>query len=409
MERLDQKPPVSRYAFVIVALAFLVNFIANYPQYQLSPLSHLVMPALNIDIAQFSSLFSSAMIPGILLGLIAGLLCDKYGTKACVGVAGLISLAGVIARIFATSFTAMFVCMLLSGVVATFLNANIAKIVGSWFPPEKISVMVGIAVAGATASMAVAMGTSALFPSLRAAYIAAAILSAVVLLLWFLFMKNKPSDAKAGEAAQMPRVSLKECLLTLVRIRHIWIVGLALGFVLAASMCLSTFLPQALQSVRGIDAKVAGAMSSAIMFGNLFGAVLGPAICAKIGRMKPFLFVSCILAGIGAAFAWQAPVGFALIAALFLTGFIASGVISLLISVPVMLKGVGPIFAGTAGGLVGTIQLICGVVIPSYIIAPAVGDNFTVLYLIAGGLALVAALLVLTIPELFGKGKATQA
>lgn len=70
----NNKVKVSRYAYVIVAIAFLTNFVANYPQYQLSPLSHIIMPEFDLSIAQFSSLFSSAMIPGVLLSLAAALL-----------------------------------------------------------------------------------------------------------------------------------------------------------------------------------------------------------------------------------------------------------------------------------------------------------------------------------------------
>lgn len=407
MNQLDQKPIIPAYAYIIVALTFLVNFIANYPQYQLSPLAVPVMTAYDIDIARFSMLFSSAMIPGILLGLPSGLLCDKYGVKACVGIAGIISFLAIVARIFTVTFPALLLTMVISGFVASFLNSNLAKIMGSWFPPEKIGIMVGIGVAGSTASMAVAMGTTAMLPGIKAAFIVAAVINAVVLTLWFLLMKNKPKSS-SGEAPQMPEVSMKECLGKLVKIRHIWVTGLAIGFILAASMCLMTFLPTALQSSRGLSATAAGAVSSAIMFGNLAGAVLGPMICAKVGYMKPFLFVSCVLAGLGAAFAWLAPLGIIMIGALFLTGFIASGAISQLLSIPVMLKEVGPIYAGTAGGLIGTIQLIIGVGVPSYIIAPVVGANFFLLYLIAGALAVVSAVLVLTLPELFGKGRNTE-
>lgn len=404
MNEIDKKTMIPPYAYIIVALAFLVNFIANYPQYQLSPLATVVMPMFQMDIAQFSMLFSSAMIPGILLGLPSGLLCDRFGAKACIGIAGIISLLGIVARIFVTSFPTLLICMLISGFVASFLNSNIAKIMGSWFPPEKIGTMIGIAIAGSTASMAVAMGTTAMLPGIKTAFTIAAVLSGVVMVLWFLLFKNKPKNVEEN-TDQLPQVSMKECLFKLVKIRHIWVAGLAIGFILATSMCLSTFLPTALQTSRGLSAAAAGAVSSAIMFGNLAGAVIGPIICAKIGRMKPFLIVSCILGGLGAAFSWLAPAGVVMIVALFFTGFIISGAISQLLSVPVMLKEVGPVYAGTAGGLVGTLQLIVGVGVPSYILSPIIGDRFVLLYAVAGCLSLIAAVLVLTLPELLQKSK----
>lgn len=390
----------THYGYVVVALIFLFNFAANYPQYQLSPLAYLLMPQLNLSAAQFSQLFSSAMIPGILLGIVSGLLCDRFGTKKCIAIAGVLSVSGIVGRIFSQSFATMFLCMLLIGVIASFVNSNLAKIVGTWFPPERVSVMVGIGMAGSTCSMAVAMGTTAMLPGVKFAFTVAAVFMAAVLLLWILFMKEKPKGAKA-EQKDVPGISVKECILNLVKVRHIWVIGLAIGMVLAGSMCLSTFLPSALQSVRGFSAEAAGGLSSVITFGSLAGTIIGPILCAKIGKMKPFLIVSSLITALGFGVAWLAPEGIAMMVALFCTGFISSSVITLLYSVPVMLPQVGVAYAGTAGGIVATIQLICGVGIPSYVLTPLIGGNFTLLFLVGGALSLVAALLILTLPEVY--------
>lgn len=391
-----------RYGYVVVVLIFLFNFAANYPQYQLSPLAYLLMPQLNLSAAQFSQLFSSSMIPGILLGIVSGLLCDRFGTKKCIAIAGALSVIGIVGRIFAPSFATMFLCMLLIGVIASFVNSNLAKIVGTWFPPEKVSVMVGIGMAGSTCSMAVAMGTTAMLPGVKFAFTVAAVFMAGVLLLWILLMKENPEDTSAEtEQKDIPAVSIKECVFKLVKVRHIWVIGLAIGMVLAGSMCLSTFLPSALQSVRGFSAEAAGGLSSVITFGSLAGTIIGPILCAKIGKMKPFLIVSSLITALGFGAAWLAPEGIAMMAALFCTGFISSSVITLLYSVPVMLPQVGVAYAGTAGGIVATIQLICGVGIPSYVLTPLIGGNFTLLFLVGGALSLVAALLILTLPEVY--------
>lgn len=394
------KKKTQRYGYVIVGLIFLFNFAANYPQYQLSPLAYLLMPQLDLSAAQFSQLFSSAMIPGILLGIISGLLCDRFGTKKCITIAGILSAIGIVGRIFAPSFAIMFLCMLLIGVIASFVNSNLAKIIGTWFPPEKISIMVGIGMAGSTCSMAVAMGTTAMLPGVKFAFTAAAVFMIAVLLLWIFFMKENPKGTQ-GEEKEAPAVSVKECILKLIKVRHIWVIGLAIGMVLAGSMCLSTFLPSALQSVRGFSAEAAGGLSSVITFGSLAGTILGPILCAKIGKMKPYLIVSSVITALGFGAAWLAPEGIAMMLALFCTGFISSSVITLLYSVPVMLPQVGVAYAGTAGGIVATIQLICGVGIPSYVLTPLIGSNFTLLFIVGGALSLIAALLILTLPEVY--------
>ena len=60
------------------------------------------------------------------------------------------------------------------------------------------------------------------------------------------------------------------------------------------------------------------------------------------------------------------------------------GIIPTLLALPVQFAAIGPKYAGTAGGVVGTIQLLGAVVVPNYILTPIAGDNFIVLFLVSG-------------------------
>lgn len=391
-----------KYMYVVLVCGFLLNFAANYPQYQLAPIAHLLMPQLDMTVSQFSSLFSSTLIPGILLGIGAGILCDKFGVKKCVSIAGAISLVAIIARIFVQNYIGMFICMVFSGIVMVFFNANISKIIGAWFPPEKIGTAVGIALAGSNCAMAVGMGTTAMLPSVKIAFTIAAIVSAAAFVVWVIFMKDKQPDA-AAMADAPGGVSATEGLKSVAKNRGVWIVGICAGLMMTAAMCISTFLPQALQTSKGMDAVAAGALSSVITVGNIFGSILGPLICVKMGKTRPYLFLFSVFVAVGTAFAWLAPAGAPIIICFFMTGFVTSATIAQLMSLPVLLPGVGSQLAGAAGGFVGTIQLILGVVLPSYIISPITGDNFMMLYLIAGALVLVGAFVSLMLPEIFGR------
>ena len=396
------------WAIAALACTVLLLFVPNYAQYQLSPLAHLVMPAYGLDSAQFSMLFSAAMIAGILLSLVAGLLCDRFGVKRVVGIAAIISVAALIARVFASSFGALFACMALAGLVATFLNTNIAKIMGSWFPPEQVGLAVGIGLAGATLSMAVGLGTSALFPSLQAIFIFTAVVAVIALAAWWLFFKDGPrgaqgaSQAEAGDApAAQP--SLSDCLKVVLKSRNVWLVGVGLGLDMAATMCIVTFLPQVLQATRGFDPTAAGALSSVVTFGNLAGSILAPLINARVGRFKPVAIVLAVVAAAGTAFAWQLPEGPVMLVCFFLTGFSLGGLLAILVSVIVLLPEIGPVYAGTAGGIASTLQLFGAVVIPSYILVPILGTNYPMLYGIGGILCLVAAACIFVLPEVLGR------
>ena len=399
------KQPSNKWAIVALACTVLLLFVPNYAQYQLSPLAHLVMPTYELDSAQFSMLFSAAMIPGILLSLVAGLLCDRFGAKRVVGVGGIISALALVARIFAPGFGALFACMLLTGVVATFLNTNIAKIMGSWFEPEKVGVAVGVGLTGSTLAMVIGLGTSAFFPSLQVIFIFTAVLAVIALIAWWVFFKDGPRSAfgpaqTGASDVSAAQPSLSECLKVVLKSRNVWLVGIALGLDMAATMCIITFLPQVLQSTRGFDPTVAGALSSVVTFGNLAGSVLAPMLYARVGRFKPVGIALAILGGAGTAFAWQLPEGPVMMVGFFLTGFSLGGLLAMLVSAIVLLPEIGPVYAGTAGGVGATLQLFGAVVIPSYILMPILGANYPVLYGIAGILCLGIAACVLVLPEI---------
>ena len=72
------KKSVAGAGLVLMALC-LNNAAPNYLQYQISPIAMQVMETYKISMEQYSSLFTSPMIPAILFSLIVGLLFDKLG------------------------------------------------------------------------------------------------------------------------------------------------------------------------------------------------------------------------------------------------------------------------------------------------------------------------------------------
>ena len=252
--------------------------------------------------------------------------------------------------------------------------------------------------------MLVGLGTSALFPSLQAIFVFTAVLAVVALAAWWLLFKDGPRSAQADPLQQTDSTSvtqptLSDCLKVVLKSRNVWLVGAALGLDMAATMCVLTFLPQVLQATRGFDPAAAGALSSVVTFGNLVGSILAPMIYTRIGRFKPVAIVFSIIAGACTAFAWQMPVGPLMMAGLFLTGFTLSGMMTMFVSAIVLLPEIGPMYAGTAGGVCSTMQLFGAVVIPSYILTPILGTNYPVFYGIAGILCLMIAVCTFVLPE----------
>ncbi len=106
----------------MIGAAFLMVAVSSYAQYQISALSGLVMESYQITARQYSQVFTAAMIPGILLSLLCGILCDHFGIRRCFGAAVLISGAGGILRIWSQDYRTMAACMILTGIAITFVN-----------------------------------------------------------------------------------------------------------------------------------------------------------------------------------------------------------------------------------------------------------------------------------------------
>lgn len=383
------------YSWIVLAIACLALFSPSYTQYQLSPLAPQLIEQFNLSMSQFSSLFSAPMIPAILFSLIAGLMVDKFGIKKVIGIALVVTAIGTCLRVTATDSNTLLVYMILTGFGAAFLNANGAKIIGSYFPAEKISSMMSILLASSTLAMTLGMGTTAFFPSITSAFIFAAIISIIGTILWLLVVKN-PEQTAVSDAA------LGTAVKVVAKSRPVWIVGFCLMGIVACNIAISSFLPTALVG-RGIDAVAAGGYGSIMLIGSLVGCLISPLIVSKAGKMKPVLLILAMASTLGAALAWSAPAGFLLGISLFLTGAALAGQIPLLMTIPIQLPEIGPVYAGTAGGFTATLQLMGGVLIPTFVITPIAGSDMKLFFILAGGCMAIVAALVFLLPELCSK------
>ena len=393
-------------ALVVAAVVFAALFIVNYMQYQLSPLASRLMKDMGLSVSQYSSCFSAPMIPSIFLGIAAGILGDKLGVKKVTAIALAITTAALFARVAAGSYSTLFITMILAGMGPTFLNVNEAKLLGGWFPQDKLGSVVGMCLGGGTLGMTVASATTAAFPGTSSAFLFAAVLAAVILILWLLFVRN--GDTAGAASAATNSVDLEDTSASeitkngsfhdVIRSRHVWVIGLCLMCVLGCNVALASMLPTALQS-REISESSAGMIASVFTLGSLFGAFFGPTIIAKLGKTKVPIMLLALIVAVSAAFSWKLDAAPCAVL-LFLGGFSMGTIIPLLMSFPIQLPEIGPALAGSAGGLVSTLELLGAVVLPSYVITPVAGENFTLYYLLTGFTMVIMCVLALFLPEM---------
>jgi NNP family nitrate/nitrite transporter-like MFS transporter len=382
----------------------LAGFIGGYAQFQLPPLAYKLIPALHISSSQFAALMSGPMTGSIFICILGGTLADRYGVKKVVALGLVLAVIGCTFRYAVTSFWPFFFLTILTGLAAGLLTSNLAKLFGAWFPPEQLGMVMGVYMISAMLAQFFGTATTALFPSEASAFIFSGVLCLVILILWLILAKNKlegsgdlpilPATQYFGKAAQS---------------RGIWLAGICMFLIMGSVMTFAGFLPNVLHNLRGIGPVQAGVYGSLGNLGGVFGSFMGPVICNRMGVMKPYLVIISLLSAAGTFWSWQLPVGPAIVIALILAGFLQNAISPIFFSLPMLLPEICPVYAGSAGGIIATLQVLGAVLIPTFVITPLAGPRVTVLFGLAALCFALVIIPVLFLPELGSRALAARA
>lgn len=384
--------------FTALCLAYMPS---SYAQYQLSVFGSELMERYGLTTSQFSAIFTSPMIVAIFLSFAGGIISDRFGPKRVTNIAFLLACAGLIGRVFAGNYTLLFLCMALTGFSQTFVNTNASKITGSWFEPERIGMLMGIfAFCGQLPGAFATATTAILFPDMRSAFTAAAVFGVVAFAVWLIFVQDRPETSDGiQEARQEEKSSVRECLRVVLTNKGIWFISLSIMMILGCNVTLSTFLPTALNAMYGLDAAVCGTIASMITLGNCVGSLAGPAVFRKVKKIKVFVPVTAALSFICVMLCWRFESVLLLYLFCLLAGTLLGMAMPIFFSAPVLLDRIGTKYAGSAAGVIATLQLLGAVVIPTYILTPIAGNNYGLLFSLAACCMLIMAALGFMIPE----------
>jgi nitrate/nitrite transporter NarK len=400
----QNEPALSPYRWMVLAVAIMAGFIGSYAQFQLPPLAYKLIPALHLSSSQFAALMGGPMTGAIFISMLGGTLADRYGVKRVVTVGLVLAFIGCTFRYAAASFWPFFLLTVLAGLASALLTGNLSKLFGAWFTSDQIGSVVGIYMLGTSLAMFLGTATTALFPSERAAFLFSGVVCLVILILWLMLAKNKPAGAP-----DLPILPVSQYLGKAAQSRGTWLAGMCMFFVMGCAMIFTGFLPNVLHAVHGIAPVQAGVYGSLATLGGAFGSLMGPWICNRIGSIKRYVGIVCLLGAACAFWSWQAPVGAVLVAALMVAGLTQTAITPTILSLPMLLPEIGPVYAGSAGGIIGTLQVLGAVLLPTFVITPLAGANVTVLFGLAAACFALTIVPVLFLPELGPKALAAKA
>jgi NNP family nitrate/nitrite transporter-like MFS transporter len=409
-ERITPKKISLKYGYVVLILLCIGITLPNFAQYQITGFGKEEISLFlgrSLTDSDFSLLNMSPLIPGAFLSLVSGLLVDRFGPRKVIVTGVVLTAAGVVLRVFTSSYGALVASMILMGVCATFLNSNGPKVIGTWFEPNKASILLGVFLAVANVSMSIGTGSAAVFGSVNTAFVWSAGIAVVVAVLWIIFMRDNKAGvggAKEEENAG-EKLDLATCIKTCAGSKGVWISASCMLCLCTAAVASTQFLPTALMS-RGVERETASLCGMCITLGGMAGCLLSPLLSTLFKKPKLWMIGGGVLAALGLAFAWKITSIPVMVVCLVLTGFLTSGFTPIISSLPLRLKEIGPRYAGTAGGFIATIQLLGNVVLPTYVICNIVGDNnYDAMFICFGALSIIFCVLCVFLPLDTGKNK----
>ena len=93
----------------------LASTVAAYAQYQMNVFSIDLITAYQISASRFAFLFTAPMLPAIFLSIPLGKLSDKIGYRNAIQLGLAFTILGLTGRIFAESYSTLWICMAFSG------------------------------------------------------------------------------------------------------------------------------------------------------------------------------------------------------------------------------------------------------------------------------------------------------
>lgn len=379
----------NKYKYVVLAVICLCGMSGMYCQYQMSPIADEIINTYSLTQVQYSMLFTAPMAPAIFISLICGLIVDKIGAKKVIFLSLVLAAAGLWGRVFVHEYLLLYICMLCPGFAVTFINSTNPKLLGEWFSSEQTGVAVGVYTGMVGIGAAIATGTTAMLPSIKTAYLFAAVFSSITALIWLIFMKENRLESTENDKTILGIASLKK----VINNKNIILASVCIMCAYGCLMVMSTFLPIVLQE-KGLGQESAGTAASLVSIGQTIGCFTVPGIVKKIGKFRISVFGFALVGAVLTVLVSVVSPGMILNGILFLVGYSVGGICPLFMALPIKIAEIGIARAGTAVGLITTFQLFGAVVIPSYVVSPIAGGNMSLLIVLGGAICAIVCLLV---------------
>lgn len=365
MDDSNREQPRRRTRWWILSNAFLVYFVAGgFVWVYILMVVPQVQADLDLELADWGVLWSGIAMGVLALSVPAGNLGDRFGTRRTVAAGIAICGASLLLRASATGFAGMLLSMVLLGCGFAFIFTIVPKMVGSWFPPEKLGMANGLSLTG----LGLGQGVAALTTSRIVAYLGTwrdltrglGYLSIALAIYWVIVVRDA---AQPGDGATTPQRHDSVPMRRVLRLREVWLISLCYLFYLGGHLAAAGYLPTYFTTVRGMSPELTGFVFALGPWCFVVGSAIVPSISDRLGKRK-IVFIAAILV-IGTAIFAQAFLKGLPLAAASATWGICAGAVGLIFVVPLESSRIGPALAGTALGAITCFGFLGGAVFPA--------------------------------------------
>jgi len=355
------------YRWYVLALSTLTFvFVLAMPAMCMPVLFNEISKDLNLSLVQIGAVWGMASLPGLFTVLFGGLLGDRFGVKRVLSMACLLAgMAGAL-RGLSDSFFTLAATIFLFGLFTATVTPVVLKTCGIWFEGRRLVMAngvlsIGIGVGFMVAALISATVLSPLLGGWRNVLFLYGSISAAIGFLW-LFVRSGPlySESRTDETSTVP---FRRALSRVVRIRGVWLLGFILMGQLGCVQGLLGYLPLYLRGIGWPDATADGALAAFHAI-SIAGVVPLALLSNRLGSRRVVLFVATLMTAVGVGLLSVAS-GPMVWVSVVIAGFVRDGFMANLTTATIETEGVGPVYAGTAMGLVLTIARLASFISPS--------------------------------------------
>lgn|GEM_PF-5118434 len=373
------------YKYILLILVCMGNFIACFTQYQTSVMSKELIEAFNMTSGQFARLTTAQMIPTIFLSLVVGSVADKIGFKKTILIAMCITVSALFLKMSVKQYVLLFALCGLAGFIGTFFNTLNAKIISSEFDPSEMAFNMGLLQASLSLGQVLSLAYAGVL-GYKKVFLISFIMAAVLFVLWLTVVKDRKTEVVSK------KINLKDGL----RYKEAILAGFILFALYGGFGAITSFLPKKLLSLN-LGVSLSGKITSITAVARLVGALTFPFVYKSVrnknGLVALMLMVFPVLIGsialINNELILSAIVAFA--------GYMVGALSPILFALPLRIKSIDKENIGAVGGTLSMLQILGAVTVPSYICGTIAGDNYLLLYLIAGGISFIGFILYLSL------------